>query len=96
VVVLWRGNAILSTKEAMKVCIMGEVLKGGLTIKRAAEYRDLSERRVNKLEKGMKERGVEALIRSNKGRKAKHAVSQETKDMDALPIQGECKSSSYA
>ncbi len=57
----------MSAKEARRVYVMEQVLDGKLTIKLAAELLGLSERQVKRLKKGMKEKGVAALMHGNRG-----------------------------
>lgn len=58
----------MSTKEARRVYIMEQVLQEKLTIRLAAECLNLSERQVKRLKKGMREKGVAALMHGNRGR----------------------------
>ncbi len=77
----------LSAKEARRVYVMEQVLDGKLTIKLAAELLGLSERQVKRLKKGMKEKGVAALMHGNRGRTPKHTISEDIRDMVAALAQ---------
>jgi hypothetical protein len=77
----------LSAKEARRVYVMEQVLDGKLTIKLAAELLGLSERQVKRLKKGMKEKGVAALMHGNRGRTPKHTISEDIRDMVATLAQ---------
>jgi transposase len=66
---------------------MEQVLDGKLTIKLAAELLGLSERQVKRLKKGMKEKGVAALMHGNRGRTPKHTISEDIRDMVAALAQ---------
>ncbi len=84
----------MTTKEARRVYVMEQVLEGKLTIRFAAEHLNLSERQVKRLKKGMKEKGVQALVHGNRGRTPKHSISKDTKDMVASLAQGLYKDAS--
>ncbi len=84
----------MSTKEARRVYIMEQVLQEKLTIRLAAECLNLSERQVKRLKKGMREKGVAALMHGNRGRTPKHAISKDIKDMVASLAQGLYKDAS--
>ncbi len=77
----------MSAKEARRVYVMEQVLDGKLTIKLAAELLGLSERQVKRLKKGMKEKGVAALMHGNRGRTPKHTISEDIRDMVAALAQ---------
>ncbi|MGI6660096.1 MAG: helix-turn-helix domain-containing protein [Bacillota bacterium] len=77
----------LSAKEARRVYVMEQVLDGKLTVKLAAELLGLSERQVKRLKKGMKEKGVAALMHGNRGRTPKHTISEDIRDMVATLAQ---------
>lgn len=57
-----RENIFLSAKEARRVFVMEEVVEGRITVREAAAYLNLSERQVKRLKRGMKEKGVLALV----------------------------------
>jgi transposase len=73
---------------------MEQVLQEKLTIRLAAECLNLSERQVKRLKKGMREKGVAALMHGNRGRTPKHAISKDIKDMVASLAQGLYKDAS--
>jgi transposase len=52
-----------------------------MTISEAAEILDLSERQVKRLKKGVKEYSEAFVIHKNRGRKPKHALSDEVKNL---------------
>ncbi|MGB4433038.1 MAG: helix-turn-helix domain-containing protein [Bacillota bacterium] len=52
----------MSAKEARRVFVMEEVVEGRITVREAAAYLNLSERQVKRLKRGMKEKGVLALV----------------------------------
>ncbi|KYH31067.1 helix-turn-helix domain-containing protein [Neomoorella mulderi] len=71
----------MNEKEAKRVYVMEQVLAGKITVRQAAELLDLSERQVFRLKGGMKNEGVAALAHKNRGRKPKHAVPQEVREL---------------
>lgn len=76
-----RGDIFLKGKEARRLYVMEQVLQGKLTIAQAAQLLGLSERQVKRLKGGMKVNGAAALAHKNRGRKPKHAVSGEVRDL---------------
>ncbi len=47
----------MSTKESRRVFVMEEVVEGRIAVREAPAYLNLSEQRVKRLKKGMKENG---------------------------------------
>ncbi|MCR4427707.1 MAG: ISNCY family transposase [Firmicutes bacterium] len=71
----------MNRKESRRLYVMEQVLQGKLTIAQAAQLLDLSERQVKRLKGGMKVDGAAALAHKNRGRKPKHAVSGQVRDL---------------
>lgn len=84
----------MNAKEARRVYVMEQVLNGTITIRQAAEYLGLSERQVKRLKKGMKEKGVAALVHGNRGRTPKHAIPKNIRDIVAALATGLYKDAS--
>lgn len=76
-----RGDIFLNRKESKRLYVMEQVLQGKLTIAQAAQLLGLSERQVKRLKGGMKVNGAAALAHKNRGRKPKHAVSGQVRDL---------------
>lgn len=71
----------MTQNERNKLYIARCLLDGKMTIREAAEVLDLSERQIKRLKKGVKEQGDSFVIHKNKGRKPKHALTDELKDL---------------
>lgn len=67
----------MSVKEAKRVYVMEQVVAGMITVRQAAKLLRLSERQVKRLKGGMKKEGLAALLHKNRGRKPKHAISDD-------------------
>jgi len=74
-----RSEILLSPKESRRLSVMEKVLEGSITISQAASLLNLSERHVLRLKGGMKKHGVAFLAHKNRGKKPKHAISEEIK-----------------
>lgn len=74
-----RGDILLSQKEAKRVYVVEQLLAGNLTIKQGALLLALSERQVKRLKAGVKQQGIAFLAHKNRGRKPKHAISDEVR-----------------
>jgi len=72
-----KGDIKLSLKESRRVYVMEQVLSGTLTVREAAGRLGLSERHVKRLKGGMKLYGLAFLAHKNRGRKPKHALSDQ-------------------
>lgn len=83
------GTVLLSEKEARRVYVMDQLLKGVLTVREAAGLLGLSERQVKRLKGGMKKEGVAFLAHKNRGRKPKHALPEEVSALVVSLFQGE-------
>jgi len=59
---------------------MEGLIAGTFTVRQAAEFLGLSERQVKRLNGAMRKEGVAALAHKNRGRKPKHATSQEVRE----------------
>ncbi len=64
----------MSDKEARRVYVIEQLIKGKITVKQAAVLLGLSERQIKRLKKGVLEKGVGFLAHGNRGRKPKHAI----------------------
>jgi len=69
----------LKPKEARRVNVVEQLVKGTITVSQAAGLLCLSERQVKRIKKGVKEQGLSYLAHKNRGRKPKHAISEETR-----------------
>jgi len=69
----------LKPKEARRVNVVEQLVKGTITVSQAAMLLSLSERQVKRIKKGVKEQGLSYLAHKNRGRKPKHAISEETR-----------------
>src|SRR5690554_5047606 len=73
------GDIFLKPKEARRVNVVEQLVKGTITVSQAAQLLCLSERQVKRIKKGVKEQGLSYLAHKNRGRKPKHAISEETR-----------------
>lgn len=71
----------MTQKEITRLRVINQTIDGVLTIREAAELLGLSERQVLRLKKGVKTEGPAFIIHKNRGRKPKHAVSDQTKEL---------------
>ena len=69
----------MKPKEAKRVNVVEQLVKGTITVSQAAGLLCLSERQVKRIRKGVKEQGLSYLAHKNRGRKPKHAISEETR-----------------
>ena len=69
----------MKPKEARRVNVVEQLVKGTITVSQAAMLLSLSERQVKRIKKGVKEQGLSYLAHKNRGRKPKHAISEETR-----------------
>lgn len=74
-------KTFLSQKEARRLYVIEQVISGSLTIKQAAQLLGLSSRQVKRLKKGVTTHGGAFLAHKNRGRKPKHAIPQEVRDL---------------
>lgn len=70
----------MSPREARRVAVMEQVLAGKATIAQAALALGLSQRQVKRLKGGMLKEGTAFLAHKNRGKKPKHALSQQSRD----------------
>jgi len=61
----------LKPKEARRVNVVEQLVKGTITVSQAAMLLSLSERQVKRIKKGVKEQGLSYLAHKNRGRKPK-------------------------
>jgi transposase len=73
------GDIFLKPKEARRIHVMEQVVAGKLTSREAAELLSLSSRQIFRIKGGIGKEGIAALAHKNRGRKPKHAVSQEVR-----------------
>jgi transposase len=73
------GDIFLKPKEARRVNVVEQLVKGTITVAQAAGLLCLSLRHVKRIKKGVKEQGLAYLAHKNRGRKPKHAISEETR-----------------
>lgn len=69
----------MKPKEARRVNVVEQLMQGTITVSQAAKLLCLSERQVKRIKKGVKEQGLSYLAHKNRGRKPKHAISDETR-----------------
>jgi len=74
-------NIFLSQKEARRLYVIGQTIAGKLTVRQAAELLNLSCRQVKRLKKGVKMMGTAFLAHKNRGRKPKHSITAEVRDL---------------
>ncbi|MBZ4666303.1 helix-turn-helix domain-containing protein [Mahella sp.] len=70
----------MTQREMARLKIIHQTIDKVITIKEAAELLGLSERQVIRLKKGVLEKGDTFIIHKNRGRKPKHAFSDEFKN----------------
>ncbi|MBC7344941.1 MAG: hypothetical protein H5U03_05925 [Clostridia bacterium] len=75
-----KGNIFSNRKEAKKVYVLKQVLAGRLIVPQAAQLPGLGERQIKRLKGGMKKEGIAFLAHKNRGRKPKHAISDELRN----------------
>jgi len=71
----------MTQDERNKLYVARCLLDGKMTISEAAEILSLSERQVKRIKKGVKEHGEAFVIHKNRGRKPKHALTDEVKNL---------------
>jgi transposase len=71
----------MTQKEISRLRVINQTIDGVLTIREAAELLDLSERQVLRLNKGVVDEGPAFIIHKNRGRKPKHATTDDIKDL---------------
>lgn len=71
----------MSDKEARRVYVIEQLIKEKITVKQAAVLLGLSDRQIKRLKKGVQEKGVGFLAHGNRGRKPKHAIDENTRDL---------------
>lgn len=69
----------MTQEERNKLYIARSLIEGKMTIREAAEASGLSERQWKRIKKGVKEHGDAFVIHKNRGRKPKHAISDDVK-----------------
>ena len=70
----------LSQKEYERVMIIKMAVEGFYSNRETAKLLNLSVRQVIRLKNKFKEGGINSLIHGNRGRKPKHALSDELKE----------------
>ena len=69
----------MSPKEAPRAFVIEQTTTGHMTVRQAAEYLNITERQVYRLKGGVKKEGLAALAHKNRGRKPRHAISDEVR-----------------
>lgn len=69
----------LNQKEAKRLYVMEQLVKGKLTVPQAAKVVGLSTRQVQRLKKGYMSEGVRALAHGNRGRQPAHTLKAKTR-----------------
>jgi transposase len=70
---------IKNRKEALKAQVIGECVKGKMTVRAAAERLDLSERQVQNLKAQYRKGGASTMLHGNCGRQPSHTLTPEVK-----------------
>jgi len=70
----------MTQKEMTRLRVINQTIDKVITIREAAELLNLSERQVIRLKKGVLKEGPAFIIHKNRGRKPKHALSDELKN----------------
>ena len=84
-------NIFLSPKEARRLHVIEQAIAGKLTNAQAATILNLSTRQVKRLKKGVKAQGAAFLAHKNRGRKPKHAIPNEVRDLIVFLALGKYK-----
>ncbi|MFY9213400.1 MAG: ISNCY family transposase [Tissierellaceae bacterium] len=71
----------MTQKEITRLRVINQTIDQVLTIREAAELLGLSERQVLRLKKGVKNEGPSFIIHKNRGRKPKHATTDDIKNL---------------
>lgn len=71
----------MTQKEITRLRVINQTIDNVLSIREAAELLNLSERQVIRLKGGVLKQGDAFIIHKNRGRKPKHAVSDETRKL---------------
>lgn len=74
-------NIFLNPKEARRLHVIEQAIAGKLTNAQAATILHLSVRQVKRLKKGVKMQGAAFLVHKNRGRKPKHTIPNEVRDL---------------
>jgi transposase len=74
-------NIFLNPKEARRLHVIEQAIAGKLTNAQAATILHLSVRQVKRLKKGVKAQGAAFLVHKNRGRRPKHAIPNEVRDL---------------
>ena len=74
----------LTQAEMKKVLVVEKVMDGHMTNKEGANSLGLSERQLIRLKKKYEAEGAEGISHQNRGKKPKHALSDEVKDRAAV------------
>ena len=69
----------MSQKELSRYVVIERSLKGGISVKEAAEVLNLSTRQIIRLRNGVRGQGANALIHKNQGRPPAHKLAEELK-----------------
>lgn len=70
----------MTQKQLSRYLVIERSLKGGISVKEAAEVLGLSIRQVIRLRKGVNEQGASALVHKNQGRPPAHTLAEELKE----------------
>ena len=87
---------IMSTKEARRVTIMDECLKGIRTNKQAAQLLKITERQVQRLKTKARQYGINAVLHGNRGIPPAHALTMEQRKEIADIYAEELKDYNYS
>lgn len=87
-------NIFLSLKEARRLNVIERTITGELTVAQASQLLNLSHRQVKRLKRGVKMMGAASLAHQNRGRKPKHAIITEVRDLIVSLAIGEYKDAS--
>lgn len=74
-------NIFLSQKEARRLYVIEQTIAGNITTQQAADLLNLSDRQVKRLKKGVRAFGAAFLTHKNRGRKPKHTIADDVRNL---------------
>jgi len=89
-----RDDILLKISESKKHGVLEFLMDGKITAAQAAERLNLSVRQMFRIKEKFGQKGAEALIHGNRGRKPLHAISQEVRNIISDLAKGDYKGAS--
>ena len=89
-----RDDILLKISELKRHGILEFLMDGKITAAQAAERLNLSVRQVFRIKEKFAQKGSEALIHGNRGRKPAHAISQKVRNIISDLAKGDYKGAS--